>query len=144
MDRAHWQQLIFRPLELQEPGMKWLRTGKTGRRSANGAMLQTVKVAQPTAQIQTVHTRAHVDVPLGDKGTSHGTSDSVMVPAHQAADKHPPLLNACAGEPSAGKETSPDILVFVALRDCLLSYGHSIQGNCLRDTAIINRWAAKG
>ena len=111
--------------------MRWHRTGRSGQRSANGAMLQTMNLVRPTARTQTAHTHAHVDVPLGDKGTSHGTADSVIVLTYRITDRCPPILSACMGEPSARKETSLNILDFVARRDYPQSSGQYIQSNCL-------------
>ena len=63
---------------------------------------------------------------------------------NQSTDKCFQVLSACVEEPFADKETSRDIHVFVALRDCPFVLWSLYPRLLPKDTTIINRWAAKG
>ena len=80
----------------------------SGQQSASSATPLTAVIespVQPIAPTQTAYIYTHVGIPFGVKGTSHGTAGSVMAHNNRTTDKQSPPSNACAGEPSAGKET---------------------------------------
>ena len=104
-------------LVLEELGTRRHRTGRSGCRSANNAVFQTVNSVQPTTGVHTVHTHVHVDFLSGGKGILHGAIDFTMALTNQSTDKCFQVLSACVEEPFADKETSRDIRVFVALHD---------------------------
>ena len=77
-------------LELEGCGMKQHRTDRSGLISAGSAISQRAMVkshVQPTVTNQTTPMYVPVDVPLGDKGTSHGTVIFVMVHNSRAKAK---------------------------------------------------------
>ena len=139
----NWEAISSRVAMARLEVVRWRRIGRNGQLSASSATPLTESSVQPTAPTRTAYIYARVGVPFGFKGTSHGTAGSVMAHNNRATDKQSPPFNACAGEPSAGKQTLPDILDSVIPRD--VSFGHYIRGtSCPRIPLSSTRWAAKG